>query len=128
MRTPVVLDINPDPEALDWEQDFLGRLELPVITCRGPLEPGGCPLLKGNACGKIEAADGVLFQLNLDLPDHRHILGHYIRLLDVPIRAVVTEDQKKRWAKLLDKVEVFTPPIGPAKLDAFAAELESETD
>ena len=127
MRMPVILDVNPDPEALDWEQDFLTRIETSVIGCCGPDQVGGCPLLEGKPCAKIEAADGVLFQLDLDRPEHRRILAKYVRLLDVPIRVVVSAEQQVRWARLLDLVEVFTPPIGPAKLDAFAAEVESET-
>ena len=128
MRTPVLLDVNPEPAALDWEQDFLIRIETSVITCCGPDRQGGCPLLRGEPCAKIEAADGVLFQLNLDRAEHRRILAKYVRLLDVPIRVVVSPEQRLRWAHLLEDVEVFTPPIGPAKLDALAAEVESETD
>ena len=128
MRTPVILDVNPDPDALDWEQDFLTRIETQTITCCGPDTQGGCPLLQGESCTKIEAADGVLFQLDLDRKDHRQILAKYERLLDVPIRVVVSPEQQKRWARLLDRVEVFTPPIGPAKMDAFAAEVESEVE
>lgn len=126
MRSPVVLDVNPDPDALDWEQDFLGRLDIPVTRCCGPDAIGGCPLLRGERCTKIEGADGVIFQLDLDRTDHRQILAKYVRLLDVPIRVVVSPEQKKRWARLLDHVEVFVPPVGPAKLDGFAAEVESE--
>lgn len=126
MNTPVILDVNPDPDALDWEQDFLTRIETSVIGCCGPDHQGGCPLLEGDACAKIEAADGVLFQLDLDRAEHRQILARYVRILDVPIRVVVSPQQKVRWANLLEHVEVFTPPVGPATLDAFAAEVESE--
>lgn len=126
MRTPLVLDVNPDPEALDWEQDFLGRLEIPVTKCCGPDTRDGCPLLGGEPCVKLEGADGVLFQLDLDRTDHRQLLAKYVRQLDVPIRVVATPEQKERWARLLRHVEVFVPPLGPAKLDAFAAEVESE--
>ena len=128
MRKPVILDVNPDPKELAWEQDFLARLETPVVACCGPDAQGGCPLLRGESCRKIEKADGVLFQLNLDRGDHRRILGMYLRQLDVPIRVVATPEQQLRWAGLLSLVEVFTPPIGPAKMDAFAAEVASETD
>ena len=125
MRAPVILDVNPDADALGWEQDWLGRLDLPVVTCRGPHESWRCPLLAGRPCGKVERADGILFQLDLDRPDHREILRRYTEL-DVPIRVVVAPDQAVRYRDLLRPVEVFTPPIGPAKLDAFAAEVESE--
>ena len=125
MRAPTILDVNPDPDALGWEQDFIGRLEDHVVGCRGPSAIGDCPILRGESCSKIEAADGVLFQLDLDRPDHRGILGRYKKLLDVPIRVVCAPDQVDRWARLLRGVEVVTPPFGPAALDAFAAEVES---
>lgn len=126
-RTPLILDVNPDPRGLDFEEDFLHRLHLPTVHCTGP-EAEKCPLLVGKPCGKVERADGILFQLNLDIEDHRRILELYADRLDIPIRAVVTEEQRQRYADLLSRVEVFVPPIGPAKLDGFAAEVESETD
>lgn len=64
MRTSLILDVNPDPEALDWEQEFLTRIETAVIGCCGPDRVNSCPLLEGKPCSKIEAADGVLFQLD----------------------------------------------------------------
>jgi len=128
VKMPYILDVNPDSDALAWERDFLTRIEASVISCCGPDKDGGCPLLRGEKCGNIQAADGVLFQLNLDRPEHRRILAKYVMQLDVPIRVTVTPDQEKRWAHLLELVEVVTPPMGPAKLDAFAAEVESEVD
>ena len=125
MRTPTILDVNPDRDALTWEQDFIGRLEDHVIGCRGPRNEGGCPILRGDHCSKIRAADGVLFQLNLDRPDHRAILWRYKKLLDVPIRVVCTKEQEEKWSLLLADVEVVNPPVGPAALDAFSAEVES---
>ena len=89
MRTSVILDVNPDPEALDWEQD-LPRIETSVIGCCGPDHVNSRPLLEGKPCAEIE--------------------------------------QQVRWAHLLDLVEVFTPPIGPATLDVFAAEVEPGTN
>lgn len=126
MRTPLILDVNPDREGLFWEQDFLGRIDARFSGCCGPDAQGGCPLLRGTRCAKAETADGIIFQLDLDRAHHRAILAHYIELVDVPIRVVVTAEQQKRWADLLAPVEVFTPPIGPAALDAFAAEVESD--
>ena len=129
MRAPVILDVNPAPQELQWEQDWLqDSLDIPVVKCTGPHGPGQCPLLQGKPCGKIAKADGILFQLDLDKADHREILRLYAEKLDVPIRAVVSEEQRDRYRELLDKVEVVTPPVGPATLDAFAAEVESEID
>jgi hypothetical protein len=129
MRTPVILDVNPSPEDLKWEQDWLhDRLEIPVVTCTGPHKVRDCPLLKGQACGKVARADGILFQLDLDREDHREILRLYADTLDVPVRAVVSDDQRDRYKDLLAKVEVVSPPVGPSALDAFAAEVQSEID
>jgi len=125
MRNPVILDVNPDPDELEWEGDWLERQDVEVVTCRGPHALGPCPLLVGKPCGKIERADGVLFQLSLDRQDHREILETYTRTLDVPIRAVVSERDKVRYADLLAEVEVVVPPVGPASLDGFASEVES---
>lgn len=122
---PTILEVNPHPEELDWDQEFLGRMEIPMLRCTGPHGPGKCPILRGQPCGKIQKADGILFQLDLDREDHREILRLYIEMLDVPIRAVVSEEQQQRYAELLKDVEVVTPPVGPSMLDAFAAEVES---
>jgi hypothetical protein len=89
---------------------------------------GGCPILRGDHCPRLEQADGVLFQLDLDREDHRAILARYIELLDVPIRVVCTADQKVRYSELLEPVEVVTPPVGPAALDGFASEVEAMMD
>ena len=125
MRRATILDVNPHPEDLAWEQDFIDRLDDDVVPCCGPKVQGGCPILHGDHCSKLEGADGVLFQLNLDREDHRAILTRYTELLEVPIRVVCTPEQAKRWGSLLADVEVTTPPMGPAALDAFAAEVES---
>lgn len=125
MRNPVILDVNPDPDALDWEQDWLARQEVEVVRCRGPHASRACPLLQGKPCGKIARADGVLFQLSLDREDHREILETYARTLDVPVRAVVSEADKTKYPDLLAQVEVVVPPVGPAALDGFASEVES---
>ena len=125
MRIPVILDVNPEPDALNWEQDFLQRMDIPVEPCCGPGEGVVCPMLSGNHCSKVDRADGVLFQLDLDRPAHRELLQRYVANLSVPIRVVVSKEQQTRWSELLEDVEVMDPPVGPAALDGFAAEVES---
>jgi hypothetical protein len=128
MRTPVILDVNPHPEALEWEQEWLTRMGFPVIPCCGPERQGGCPILGNGRCKRIDEADGVIFQLDLDRAEHRRILTQYIRQLYVPIRVVATRDQQARWAHLLQFVKVFNPPVGRGTLDAFTAEVTSSMD
>ena len=128
MRRPLILDVNPDQQDLDWEADLLERLEAHVVTCRGPQRAGACPILQGKNCGKVAAADGILFQLDLEREDHRAILEAYVERLDIPIRVVVGPGQREAFASELRDVEVQERPVGPAALDGFAAEVESEID
>jgi hypothetical protein len=128
MRKPVILDVNPDAEGLAWEAEFLGRLEAHVLTCQGPEARGGCPLLDGRSCAKVEAADGILFQLDLDKEPHRAILAHYASTVDAPIRVIVRPGQSEQYADLLATVEVRETYPGPAALDGFEAEVESEIE
>lgn len=124
MKTPTILDVNPSSGDIAWEEDFMKKLELHVLLCAGPETRGGCPILEGKDCSLMSQADGILFQLDLDQPQHRLILSRYVELLDIPIRVVVTEEQAARYADLLRDVEVMTSPVGPASLDGFAAEVE----
>jgi hypothetical protein len=128
MRNPVILDVNPDIEALDWEAEFLGRLEAHVITCMGPEATGLCPMLEGRPCPKVDAADGILFQLDLDKQPHREILARYVSNVEGPIRVIVRPGQKEHYADLLKDVEVRETWPGPAALDGFDAEVESSID
>jgi hypothetical protein len=127
MRTPTILDVHPSPEVLRWEWEQLEEMDIHVVGCRGPEASGGCPLLRGEECALLDGADGVMFHLDLDKPEHRRLLTKYVALADrheVPVRVVVSEEQQARWAPLLSLAEVFTAPVGAAKLDAFASEVE----
>lgn len=126
-KPPVILLDNPDLKTTEKQADFYRKLGHEVELCIGPEREGGCPLLIGAACPLVENADGVVFQLDLDLPDHRRLLSKYIKYFDnvgVPVRVVVTPEQKERWAKLLKLVEVWTTPVTVGKLDGFSAEVE----
>jgi hypothetical protein len=126
MKPPTILDVNAVAEDSAWEEDFLKRLELHVLLCPGPEAKGACPILEGEVCPLVSRADGILFQLDLDREDHRTILARYAEMLDVPIRVVVTKEQAAKYADLLRDVEVMSPPVGPAGLDGFAAEVEHQ--
>jgi hypothetical protein len=126
MKTPTILDVNPDLTNSQWEDDFMTRLELHVLLCSGPPENGTCPILKYKSCPIADKADGILFQLDLDRPMSRAILRRYIDHLDIPIRVVATDEQAARYADLLADVEVMRPPVGPSGLDGFAAEVEHQ--
>jgi hypothetical protein len=129
MKKPLVLVVDADAKDLEWEKRFLEDvLEEEASVCRGPGTDRECPLITGLDCSKLHAADGILFELDLDKEVSRRILQRYTEVLDIPIRVVATPEDVRRYSTLLSRVEVVDPPIGPAKLDAFAAEVEAETD
>lgn len=126
-KTPVILIDNPDQKSMEREADFYRKLGHPVELCIGPGKELGCPLIRGEQCALVENADGVIFQLDLDVAENRRVLSKYITYFDelgVPIRVVVTPEQKLRWAKLLSLVEVWTTPVTVGKLDGFSSEVE----
>ena len=111
----------------DFDTSILERLGHPVVTCAGPEVETLCPLLGGAGCPKFDQAHGIVFALDLDRPQHRAIVERY-RLLareDMPIRVVVRADQQRRYAELLDTVQVWDHEPTVADLDGFAAQVEA---
>jgi hypothetical protein len=86
-----------------------------------------CPLLGGEGCSKFDAAHGIVFQLDLDRPQHRAIIKRYrdVARPDLPIRVVVGPDQADRYPELLGEFEVWTHEPTVAELDGFAARVEA---
>lgn len=122
----VLLDVTPG-ENESFDAEFLARLGHPVMVCHGPDVKQLCPLLGGTGCPKFDAAHGIVFELDLDRPQHRAIVDRYRRLArpDLPIRVVVRGDQAQRYRHLLRDVEVWTHEPTVADLDGFAAEVEA---
>ena len=120
----ILLDVT---DADSFGEDLLGRLGHPVKVCHGPEHGHLCPLLAGKGCADFEHAHGVLFELDLDRPQHRAILRRYRELArpEVPIRAIVRADQAQRYADELRDVEVLTHTPSVADLDGFASEVEA---
>jgi hypothetical protein len=120
----VILDVTPGSAV--FEQDFLERLGHPVLVCHGP-EHNVCPLLHDGTCEMLESAHGVVFQLDLDRPQHRTILKRYQEVLpeDRPIRVVVPPGQDTRYADLLGGCQVWVNQPNVADLDGFAAQVEA---
>jgi hypothetical protein len=110
-----------------YEQDLLERFGHPVRVCHGPEHGTVCPLLSGTTCDAFEDAHGVIFELDLDRPQHRAILRRYRELArpDVPIRAVVSAEQAERYRATLDGIEIYTHESTVADLDGFASEVEA---
>jgi hypothetical protein len=84
-------------------------------------------LLTGDGCPLAENAHGIVFELDLDQPQHRAILAEYKESLrsDVPIRVVVRPGQAQEYADLLRGLKVVTSVAVAGDLDALAAEVEA---
>lgn len=111
----------------EFDRRILERLGHPVKVCHGPDHATLCPLLAGKGCEAFEHAHGVVFELDLDRPQHRAIVRRYRELArpDVPIRVIATADQAARFADELRDVEVLTHTPTTADLDGFACEVEA---
>jgi hypothetical protein len=121
----ILLDVSPG-EAEDFDVSFLERTGHPVLVCHGP-GTSVCPLLGGEGCSKFDAAHGIVFQLDLDRPQHRDIISRYraVSRPDLPIRVVVGPGQADRYPELLSEFEVWTQEPTVAELDGFAARVDA---
>ena len=120
----IILDVTPSDAGFDTK--FLEPLGHPVLVCHGPDVGTACPILK-ESCAMVASAHGVVFQLDLDRPQHRAILARYKDVIadDVPLWASVQPGQDDEYAELLEGVEVVIGEPGPAELDGFAALVEA---
>ena len=121
----ILLDVAAGAGGFD--RDMLERFGHPVTVCHGPEAATVCPLLAGKGCDDFTQAHGVVFQLDLDEPQHRAIVRRYRELArpDVPIRVIVTAAQAVQYAEELRDVELLTHLPTVAELDGFAAEVEA---
>ena len=121
----ILLDVSAG-QAEVFDASFLERNGHPVLVCHGP-GTDLCPLLGGEGCSRFDAAHGIVFQLDLERPQHRDIVRRYHSLArsDLPIRVVVGAGQAERYADLLSEVEVWTGEPSVAELDGFAASVEA---
>ncbi len=111
----------------EFDRELLERLGHTVKVCHGPEHGSLCPLLAGKGCDDFTSAHGVLFELDLDRPQHRAIVRRYRELArpDIPIRVIVTREQAERYADELRDIEVLLHTPTVADLDGFAAEVEA---
>jgi hypothetical protein len=108
----------------DTERDSLQDAGHHVITCPGPTAGGGCPLVERGACAMVDAADGVVFRLDLDDPYHREMLRCYRSELGdaTPLHVVVREGQQERFADDLAGLPVSVGSLASG-LPGFSAQV-----
>jgi hypothetical protein len=121
---PILFDI---PEGTPQGSEFLELLGHRVLVCHGPPAKTLCPILSGEGCPLVASAHGIVFQLDLDRPQHRAILARYKEVTreDVPIWVVVRPDQVGRYTDLLSGLKVLTGDPVAGDLDGLAAEVEA---
>ncbi|MCP4305047.1 MAG: hypothetical protein GY788_09275 [bacterium] len=120
----LILDVTPADG--DFDRNFLERLGHPVLVCHGPEMGHLCPILK-DGCEMVSKAHGILFQLDLERPQHRAILKRYQEVVsdDTPVVAVVRKGQKAKFQELLAGVRVWESEPTVSELDGPAAEVEA---
>jgi hypothetical protein len=122
----ILIDVSAGSD-IAIDKSFLEGLGHPVVVCHGPPQGHLCPILSGTGCPMAEDSHGIIFELDLDRPQHRAILRRYRELLaeDVPIRAVVSAEQQEKYADALAGVEVWSREPTAGDLDAFAAAVDA---
>jgi hypothetical protein len=116
------------PEGVEPEdRAFLEGLGHAVKVCNGPPHGELCPILAGEGCPLAQGAHGIVFELDLDRPQHRAILKKYKAALrpDLPMRVIARSDQVSRHRELLSGLKVWDHTPAAGDLDAIAAEVES---
>lgn len=109
------------------DSEFMENLGHPVMVCHGPGGDHVCPILTGEGCELAEGAHGVVFELDLDLDQHRAILQSYKTKLrsDIPIGVVVKPGQAEQYATMLAGVKVWDHIPAAGDLDGLAARVDA---
>ncbi|HLF44682.1 MAG TPA: hypothetical protein VJA46_14315 [Acidimicrobiia bacterium] len=121
----ILFDVPPSGEPVDSR--FLEQLGHRVMVCNGP-QPGKlCPILSGQGCELAENAHGIVFELDLERPQHRGILARYKESLraDVPIRVVTRPGQAAKHPELLAGLKVWDHVPVAGDLDGLVAEVDA---
>ncbi len=117
-----ILDVSPAGGA--EERHLLEAMGHRVMVCPGPSEDGRCPLVEDGSCAVVDAADGVVFRLDLDDPYHRQMLRCYHTELGeaTPLHVVVRPGHRQCHAGLLEGMSVSVGDVGGA-LHGFSSQV-----
>ncbi len=119
----VLFDVPGGSEPAD--RQFLEDMGHRVMVCGGPVQGQLCPILSGEGCELAEGADGIVFELDLERPQHRSILREYKTSLrsDLPMRVVVPREQWADHRELLAGLKILPHTPAAGDLDGLAAEI-----
>jgi hypothetical protein len=122
----VLIDVSEGTE-VKLTTELLDKLGHPVLICHGPPHGTLCPLLRDGSCDILDQAHGVIFEFDLDRPQHRAILKRYREILaeDIPIRVVIPAGQDQAYSELLRDIDVSVTELTVGDLDGFAAGVDA---
>jgi len=125
-NSTILIDVSSD-DGGQFEASFLEKIGHAVLICNGPGTEKACPLVAGDGCPKFDDAHGIVFELDLERPQHRAIVRRYRQLAGdaMPIAVLVPADQAARYAELLSNVNVWTREPTVSDLDGFASKVEA---
>jgi hypothetical protein len=105
----------------DATTDAIERMGGHVTGCGGP-QGSTCPIVEGDGCPMVDAAAGVVFELDLDDPYNTDILRCYRRTLG-PLVPIVVVTDSDRSSPSLDGVAV-TSELDDADIGGFIDRVE----
>jgi hypothetical protein len=126
VKGTILIDVSTvDEDSID--RNALRELGHPVLVCHGPPPKTLCPILRGTTCSLIDAAHGVIFELDLERSQHRAILERYKQVVssEVPIRVVVKPGQERMYPEAVAGVEVWPRRPTSDDLSAFSADVDT---
>lgn len=93
-----------------------------VLSCRGPEQNGCCSLLDSGECQLAAMADGILFELDLDVAENREVLHRYRTEFGrtTPVRVLLKPGQAERHRDLLADVDASEGTIGFDEMSDFS--------
>lgn len=121
----ILFDIPEGDQPKD--RAFLENLGHRVMVCNGPEFGKACPILEDGECELASGAHGIVFEFDLDRPEHRAILSKYKKSPPggVPIMVVVPRAQWGRNAELLKGLRVLPHVPVAGDLDALEALVDA---
>jgi hypothetical protein len=115
-----VLLVYHDTDVADIEADELRRAGYEVDRCAGPIGGGPCPVLRGQPCWQVEAADVLLYDRWDEIPGIPDLVDELIRLHGVkPL--VVTSPAGHRQAGGDRTAESDAPVVAPTRASLVGA-------
>ena len=114
-----VLLVYHDTDVADIEADELRRAGYEVDRCAGPIGGGPCPVLRGQPCWQVEAADVLLYDQWEGMPGGPDLVDELMRLHGVKPLVVTSPS---RHSQVGDQAaELDDPVVAPTRASLVGA-------